>query len=231
MKGMGYARIRFKTSSIVKNRTTEIAKLLLEIKAVTLNLQKPYRYTSGLLSPIYCDNRLIISYPDKREMIINAFLSLIREKKLDCDVVAGVATAGIPHTAWIADRLKKPMVYVRGKAKEHGKQNQIEGYFKKGCTVLVVEDLISTGASSADAALALREAGAIVHHGAAIFTYELEQAEKNFNHAGVQFETLTNFSVLLEVATQQKMISEEEKSKALEWNQDPVQWGKKFGFE
>src|SRR3990167_1821016 len=122
----------------------EIAKLLLKIKAVTLNLSNPYHYTSGILSPIYCDNRLIISYPEKRTAVINAFLSTIKEKNLLFDVVAGTATAGIPYAAWIADRLNLPMLYVRGEAKKHGKQNQVEGLLQKNQTVLVIEDLVST---------------------------------------------------------------------------------------
>lgn len=204
----------------------QIAKLLLEIKAVTLNLKQPYRYTSGILSPIYCDNRLLISYPEKRKAIIKAFLELIQENKLSFDIVAGTATAGIPHAAWIADRLNKPMVYVRPNAKEHGKQNQIEGRLKEGQTALVVEDLISTGNSSVNAALALREQGVNVTDCIAIFNYELAESAQKFFEAEIQSLSLCDFPTLIEVAAKEGYINEIEKSKALEWNEDPMHWGK-----
>jgi len=210
------------------NQGTEIAKLLLEIKAVTLNPSEPYRYTSGILSPIYCDNRLIISYPDKRKRIIDAFLSLIREHSMTFDVVAGTATAGIPHAAWIADRLNKPMVYVRSKSKGHGKHNQIEGQLEAGQKALVVEDLISTGGSSVNAGLALREASAIVTDCVAIFTYQLEEAAKAFADADIHLNTLCDFSTLIDVAAHEGYISEEEKLQALAWNKDPVTWSQEF---
>ena len=209
------------------NQSEQIAKLLLEIKAITLNLTEPYRYTSGILSPIYCDNRLIISYPEKRKIIITAFLDLIQEKNLNFDVVAGTATAGIPHAAWIADHLDKPMVYVRGKTKAHGKQNQIEGKLEARQTVLVVEDLISTGGSSVSAGLALREAGATVKDCIAIFTYQLPTAQKQFKEAGIHCHTLSDFSTLIEVATQMGYITEEGKNQALDWQQDPANWESK----
>ena len=208
----------------MKSQSTEIAKLLLEIKAVTLNFREPYRYTSGILSPIYCDNRLIISYPDKREVIINAFLSLIQDNKLKFDIVAGVATAGIPHAAWIADRLKKPMVYIRSAAKEHGKQNQIEGHLIKGQRALLVEDLISTGKSSIQAGLILRDAGANVHHCIAIFNYALTQTKQRFEEVGIKVYSLSNFTTLIDVAEAQHDISSVEKSQALKWNKDPSSW-------
>lgn len=210
------------------NQGTEIAKLLLEIKAVTLNPSEPYRYTSGILSPIYCDNRLIISYPDKRKRVIDAFLNLIRAQDIDFDVVAGTATAGIPHAAWIADRLNKPMVYVRSKSKGHGKHNQIEGRLETDQKALVVEDLISTGGSSVNAGLALREAGAIVTDCVAIFTYQLEEAAKAFGDADIRLNTLCDFSTLIDVAAHEGYINEEEKLQALAWNKDPVKWSQEF---
>lgn len=212
-------------------KSTDIAKLLLEIKAVTLNLKNPYRYTSGILSPIYCDNRLIISYPDKRKTIIDAFLGLIQGNKLSFDIVAGIAIAGIPHAAWIADRLNKPMVYVRANAKEHGKQNQIEGKIKEGQTAIVVEDLISTGGSAISAALALREAGIEVKDCVAIFNYELEQSAQKFFEAEIQVLSLCDFPTLIDVATKEGYLNEIEKNQALEWNEDPVNWGKQSSVE
>lgn len=201
-----------------------IAKLLLEIKAVTLNVKTPYRYTSGILSPIYCDNRLIISYPEKRQQIINAFLDLIKKNQLNFDVVAGTATAGIPHAAWIADRLQKPMVYVRNQAKGHGKQNQIEGKIEAGQSALVIEDLISTGGSSVAAGLALREVGAKVTDCLAIFTYDLAPARQRFIEANIKLHTLTNLTTLLTVAEKESYISEAEKTQALRWGKDPANW-------
>lgn len=198
-----------------------IAKLLLELKAVALNTETPFRYTSGLLSPIYCDNRLIISDPEKRNIVIDAFLEIIDE---DCDVVAGVATAGIPHAAWIADRLNKPMVYVRDKAKAHGKQNQIEGRLPKNSRVVVIEDLISTGQSSIAAAEALREAGATVDTCVAIFTYGFAASEQAFRDAKIELKTLSNFNELIEVAVKEKYITAAQKDILLNWNEDPKNW-------
>lgn len=210
---------------------TDIAKILLEIKAVALNVKTPYRYTSGILSPIYCDNRLIISYPEKRKQVIDGFVNLIKESGLEFDVVGGTATAGIPHAAWIADRLNVPMVYIRDKAKGHGKKNQIEGKLEAGQKVLVIEDLISTGGSSVRAGLATREAGGVVTDCVAIFTYQMETAKKQFEEAGINLHTLSNFAALMDVAAQEGYITEEEKGIALEWNKDPQGWGKKMGFE
>ncbi|MFH1426701.1 MAG: orotate phosphoribosyltransferase [Candidatus Kerfeldbacteria bacterium] len=209
----------------------EIAKLLLDIKAVALNTEEPFRYTSGILSPIYCDNRLVISYPDKREVVIQAFLDLIREQNLEFDVVGGTATAGIPHAAWIADRLKKPMIYIRGKEKGHGKKNRIEGVIKKGQTVLIVEDLISTGGSSVDAGLAVREEGGVVIDCIAIFTYEMQKARAAFSEADIQLHTLTNFSTLVDVASANGYIKKDEQEKILAWNKDPQAWGSAMGYE
>ncbi|MBW5802822.1 orotate phosphoribosyltransferase [Coxiella endosymbiont of Ornithodoros amblus] len=206
------------------NQATEIAKLLLNIKAVTLNLYEPYRYISGILSPIYCDNRLIISYPEKRKVIIEAFLQLIEKNHLSFDVIAGTATAGIPHTAWIADRLNLPMVYVRAKAKIHGKQNQIEGRIRKGQRTLIVEDLISTGKSALAASLVLREKGVTITDCIAIFSYQLPQAQKNFSDANINCHALSHFDTLIEMAVDEGYIDEIEKQKALAWNKDPEHW-------
>ncbi len=201
----------------------KIAELLLSLKAVMLNTQQPFRYTSGVLSPIYCDNRLVISYPDKRQQIVAAFCEKIDKQ---CDVIAGVATAGIPHAAWIADQLNKPMVYVRDKAKSHGKQNQIEGQFKTGARVAVIEDLISTGGSSIAAAQALRAAGAKVDYCYAIFSYELQTAQNAFAAANLALCTLSNFTDLIEVALEKKYISADEKAVLLKWQKDPLDWNK-----
>ncbi len=209
----------------------QVAEILLKIKAVTLNAKEPYRYVSGILSPIYCDNRLLMSYPEERTKIRDFFLELIKENNLEFDVVAGVATSGIPHAAWIADKLNKPMIYVRGKAKEHGKTNQIEGKLEKGQKVLVIEDLVSTGGSSVRAVNAVKEAGGEVVCCLAIFTYEMEKAKKQFEEANCKLLTLSNFSTLVGVASENNYITEEEKNKVIEWNKMPADWGKKMGYE
>ncbi|MFC1687200.1 orotate phosphoribosyltransferase [Patescibacteria group bacterium] len=206
-----------------------VAKILLEIKAVTLSPKEPYTFTSGLKSPIYCDNRLLISYPDFRTKIIDEFINLIKEHNPTFDIVGGTATAGIPHAAWIAERLKKPMIYIRGASKEHGKKNRIEGKLEKGQTVLVIEDLISTGGSSVSAVEGVREAGGEVMDCYAIFTYELEKAKKKFVEANCQLRTLTTFSELIATAKDNNNITPEEAAITQEWNKDPVEWGKKYG--
>ncbi|MFC1597991.1 orotate phosphoribosyltransferase [Patescibacteria group bacterium] len=209
----------------------EVAKILLEINAVTLNTDEPYRYTSGILSPIYCDNRLIMSYPDKRTQIVEAFLGAIEDNKLDFDMVGGTATAGIPHAAWIADRLESPMVYIRGKVKGHGKKNQVEGALEKGKQVLIIEDLISTGGSSVEAGEAVRNEGGEVSDCVAIFTYEMEKAKKRFADSNINLYTLTDFTTLVGVASESGYLKEEDKDKVLAWNKDPEGWGKTMGYE
>lgn len=201
--------------------STEIAKLLLALKAVSLNTAVPFRYTSGLLSPIYCDNRLIISDPKKRHIIIDAFLEQIDP---NIDVIAGVATAGIPHAAWMADRLNKPMVYVRAKAKAHGRRNQIEGRLEKGARVVVIEDLISTGKSALEAAEALQAAGAHVSTCLAIFTYQLPEAITRFKAANITLKTLSNFTDLVRTAVAENYIDEAQATILLNWQKDPEHW-------
>ncbi len=213
------------------SQAESIAKLLLDIKAVTLDLKQPFRYTSGILSPIYCDNRLIISYPKKRQQVIDGFISIIKEHPIECDVIAGTATAGIAHAAWIAQALNKPMVYVRSKAKGHGKHNQIEGYLEPGQKALIIEDLVSTGGSAINAGIALREAGAIVTDCLAIFNYEMHQAMQAFKDVDIRLHTLSDISTLLNIATQEQYITEKEQQRALEWNIDPQHWGAKMGYE
>lgn len=194
-----------------------IPEMLLSIQAVAFNTETPFRFTSGLLSPIYCDNRLVISYPEKRLQLIQAFLKLINDKHLGADVVAGVATAGIAHAAWIAEQLNKPMIYVRSEAKSHGKKNQIEGVLKKGQRVVVVEDLISTGKSSIKAAQAVQEAGGEVSAVIAIFSYQLPAAMENFKQANLNLHTLTNLSELIQVAQQAGYIKSNEEMALREW--------------
>jgi len=213
------------------NRSELVAKSLLEIGAVTLNTQEPYRYTSGILSPIYCDNRLLISYPEKRKVVIQAFLDVIDEEHIDYDVIAGTATAGIPHAAWVADRLNAPMVYIRSKAKEHGKKSRIEGLLEEGAHTVIIEDLISTGGSSVSAGEAVREEGGVVSHCVAIFTYQMKKAEEKFAESKIQLHTLTNFTTLVDVASKNGYIEPADVEKILAWNKDPEGWGKTMGYE
>lgn len=202
-----------------------IAKLLLDIDAVQLRPDNPFQYTSGLLSPIYCDNRLIMSFPDIRKQVIDAFIQTIQDRNLEFDVVAGCATAGITHAAWIADRLNLPMIYVRSSAKAHGKGNQIEGVIKPGQTVLIVEDLISTGKSAIAVAEALRSNGATVHDCLAVFSYELPIAKKQFTDAHVRAITLSNFNALLTTARALDLLNNQQCQLVASWNKDPDNWG------
>jgi orotate phosphoribosyltransferase len=205
----------------------EIAQLLLAEKAVTLNPKSPYVFASGIRSPIYCDNRTLISSVQTRERILKAFLQIITEKNLEFDMVAGIATAGIPWAAWLAERLKKPLIYVRGKAKEHGKRSAIEGRVH-GNRALVVEDLISTGGSSRAAIDELQAAGVTVAACVAIFTYEMRTAAAQF--AECPLYTLTRFSVLINEARSQRYLTSEEATHVLTWNADPEHWAERMGL-
>lgn len=213
------------------NTQKQIAKILLDIKAVSLNPQKPFRYTSGILSPVYTDCRLLISYPAQRKEVIQMYVSAIEKQNINVDIVAGTATAGIAHAAWIADVMNLPMVYVRGSAKSHGKGNQIEGLVAKGQHAIVIEDLISTGGSSVESAKALRNAKAQVSHIFSIITYGMQKAEETFAHNALILISLTNFETVVQVAVDNGYIKENDKEVILGWIQDPAGWGKKMGFE
>lgn len=189
------------------NIAAEVAKRLLQIKAIKLSPQNPFTWASGILSPIYCDNRIVLSHPEARTFIKNAFAECSK-KFPEFDKIAGVATAGIPHGALLADALDMPFIYVRDKAKQHGRQNQIEGALNKGERVLVIEDLISTGGSSLKAIDALVEAGAEVVGIAAIFTYGFDKAKNAFDIAGYQMETLSNYDILINEALKTNFIAE-----------------------
>ncbi|KGL40951.1 orotate phosphoribosyltransferase [Listeria newyorkensis] len=206
--------------------TTEkqVAEQLLKIKAVFLQPNDPFTWASGIKSPIYCDNRLTLGFPKTRQFISKALAEKIETAFPDVEVLAGTATAGIPHAAWASDLLDLPMVYVRSKAKEHGKGNQIEGPIEKGQKVVVIEDLISTGGSSITAVEALREAGCEVLGIAAIFTYGLEKGRTLLGAANVEVAALTNYETLLEVALDEGYVSEGDMATLKEWNKAPEQW-------
>ncbi len=199
----------------------EIASQLLEIGAVHLRPSEPFTWSSGIKSPIYCDNRLTLSYPELRKEIAKGLAGLIETEFKGCEVVAGTATAGIPHAAWVSDLLNLPMCYVRSKPKGHGRGNQIEGAVKPGQKVVVVEDLISTGGSVITAVEALREAGCEVLGTVAIFTYELERGNKQLEEANIKAFALSDYSALIEVALEKGLVSESELEKLKEWRKNP----------
>ncbi len=207
------------------NLAVDIAKLLLDIKAVTVSINPPYTWSSGIKAPIYCDNRLIISYPAERRRIIEGFKSIIKEKGLTFDVIGGTAMAGVPWAAFLAYELDKPLIYIRPEPKAHGKGKQVEGTMPRGARVLIVEDLISTGGSSLKSAVAcVREYEAVVTDIIAIFTYEMQSARQAFSDAGISLATLSSFSTLIEVAQQEKYLTVAEKSAAFAWSTDPEHW-------
>ena len=198
----------------------KLAKELLAIEAVALRPNNYFTWTSGIKSPIYCDNRITMSYPSIRREIAAGMVEVIKEKYLAVEVVAGTATAGIPHAAWVSELLDLPMIYVRDSAKKHGKTNQIEGRVLEGQKVVIIEDLISTGLSSLKVAKALREAGAEVLGVVAIFSYELKKAQDAFEEAGVEYITLTNYPVLVEEAVAIDYIHQDDVEKLLEWRNE-----------
>jgi len=203
----------------------QIAASLLDIEAVALRPHQPFTWTSGLKSPIYCDNRLTMSHPAIREAIADGFAALIKEKFPEAEVVAGTATAGIPHAAWVAQKLGLPMIYIRDKAKGHGKENLIEGSVKPGQKVIVIEDLISTGGSSLKAALAVKDAGAAPLGVLAIFSYQLDKAAQAFEAANMPLHTLSNYSTLLEVALDKGAIKSEDLELLRSWRENPAAYG------
>jgi orotate phosphoribosyltransferase len=199
-----------------------VANTLLSINAVSLSPDNPYTWSSGLKSPIYCDNRLLLSFPDERKVVYEALAEKI--KQLDVDVVAGTATAGIPHAAWAAEKLGLPMAYVRSSSKGHGKQNKIEGKIAPGSKVVIIEDLISTGGSAFNAAQAVEEAGAEIAAVIAVFTYELEAAETAASEKTYPVITLTSFSVLAETAAVNGDLTEQQLESLKMWQKNPESW-------
>lgn len=205
----------------------EIADFLLEHKCVILQPDEPFTWASGLKSPIYCDNRKTLSHPTVRTLIKNTFADAVRKEYTNCDVIAGVATAGIPHGVLVADVLSKPFVYVRDKPKQHGMENLIEGKLEKGQKVVVIEDLISTGGSSLKVVDALRAADVEVLTLGAIFTYNLEKAVNAFKEAKCEYFTLTDYPTLVAVAFEKKYITDEQKRSLAKWYVNPQAWSDK----
>lgn len=203
-----------------------IAKSLLQIKAIKLNPTNPFTWASGWNSPIYCDNRKILSYPDARKDVYNAFAKVIADLYPEAEIIAGVATGAIAHGVLAAEKMGKPFIYVRSSPKAHGLTNQVEGEYHKGAKVVVIEDLISTGGSSLSAVEALRDAGCEVLGMVAIFTYGFATAEKNFDNAGVKLKTLSNYNTMIELAIEQGYVAENHLATLREWRESPSTWGK-----
>ena len=203
----------------------QIAEELLKIRAVFLQPNDPFTWSSGMKSPIYCDNRLTLSYPETRQKIAAGLAELIQKEYPEAEIIAGTATAGIPHAAWVSDVLNLPMCYVRSKAKEHGKGNQIEGKAEPGSKVVVIEDLISTGGSAITAAEALRAAGCEVLGVAAIFTYGLAKGDARLAEAGVRAVSLSDYDALIEVAAEKEYVKIEDIETLKQWKQAPDAWG------
>jgi orotate phosphoribosyltransferase len=209
-----------------KDTAEKTAELLLQINAIKLNPRNPFTWASGWNSPIYCDNRITLSFPEVRNYIRDEFSKNIEKQFGKPDVIAGVATGAIGIGILVAESLGLPFVYVRPEPKKHGRLNQVEGYLQKGQNVIVVEDLISTGNSSLLAVEALKEAGANVKGMAAIFSYGFEVATDNFKNANVDLYTLSNYENLLPLAVAKRYITEEEEITLQEWRKSPSTWGK-----
>jgi orotate phosphoribosyltransferase len=208
------------------NERELLAQYLLQINAIKLNVQQPFTWASGIKSPIYCDNRITLSFPEVRSFIKGLFINVIKQAFGSAELVAGVATGGIAHGALVADELGLPFAYVRSEKKSHGLANQVEGRIAQGQRVVVIEDLVSTGGSSLQAVRALKTTGADVLGMIAIFTYGLPIARDNFNEEGCALYTLTNFETLLRKARIQNYISQFEVESLLEWQKSPTDWGK-----
>ena len=198
----------------------------MQINAIILQPNNPFKWAAGWNSPIYCDNRKTLSYPEIRNHIRQGLAAIVKNHYKGANVIAGVATAGIPHGALVAEELGLPFIYVRSKAKEHGKQNQIEGYFEEGQSVILVEDLISSGKSSLEAAAVLKEAGMNVKGMVSIFTYGFDAAVENFKNADCEYVSLCDYNTLLPQAIESQYIEKSDLSILKEWRENPSNWKK-----
>ena len=208
----------------------QLAKISLEIGAIKINPKKPFTWASGYRMPLYNDNRMLLGDTNHRALIAEAMMAIIDKKELRIDTVAGVATAGIPHATSLANLIQLPLIYVRSSPKEHGLKNQVEGILKPGQAVVVVEDLISTGGSAIKAVDAIRQAGGVVEHCLAIFSYGFNEAKRRFEESHCQLHTILNLDSLLQFAVKQGHIASEEKEVMDTWMQNPFEWGKQQGF-
>ncbi len=205
----------------MSERGKRVAEILLDIGAVFLRPEEPFTWASGIKSPIYCDNRLLLSYVDERREVQDFLAEMVKEKFPNCEAVMGTSTAGIPHAAFLAERLNLPMGYVRASAKDHGRNKQIEGKVAAKQKVVVVEDLISTGSSVLEVVRILKEAGAEVLAVVSIFTYGMEKAKKAFDSEDVRLESLSNFDLALDVAVKKAYIKESDRQALLKFRENP----------
>jgi len=210
----------------MENTQMEVSKKLLELNTIKIQPEIPFTWASGWKSPIYCDNRKILSYPETRTFIRDKFAEIIREKYPQVQVIAGVATGAIAHGALVADVLGLPFIYVRSKPKGHGLENLIEGEMKPGQKVMVIEDLVSTGISSLKAVEAVNNFGADVIGMLSIFTYNFDIAHENFKKANVELTALSNYQVLIDTALEMGEITKDQVESLMEWREDPANWGK-----
>ena len=201
-----------------------VAEKLLQVNAVKLNVKEPFTWASGWKSPIYCDNRKVLSFPFIRDFIKSELCNAIFEKFPDAELLAGVATAGIAWGAMAADQLKLPFIYVRPKPKEHGMGNQIEGHFEQGKKTIVIEDLVSTGKSSMQVVDVLKASGLNVTGMVSIFTYDFPVAAEVFQKAGITYYPLTNYPALIELALEKGLVSSDQEEILLKWRDDPANW-------
>ena len=202
------------------------AEKLLQIRALQINVQQPYTWASGWRSPVYCDNRKVLSHPYVRDFVKSELANMVLEHFPDAEVIAGVATAGIAHGVMAADLLKLPFIYVRSKPKEHGMGNQIEGTLEAGQKVVVIEDLISTGKSSLEVVDVLRASGAEVIGMCGLFTYGFPEAAAAFEKAGVPLHTISDYTALMEVGKEQNLVDESQAASLAEWRLSPSTWGR-----
>lgn len=210
--------------SLELTTSSKIANYLLQIKAIKLETEKPFQWSSGIYSPIYCDNRIVLSFPKIRKLVCDCFVEIIKKKYTDTELVAGVATGGIGIGMLIAEKLDLPFVYVRPQAKKHGRKNQIEGLIKKNIKAIVIEDLISTGKSSLNAVDALKKEKVNVIGLISLFSYELEDAKKNISKSGLNYCSLSNFSDLIKIALSTNYINTKQKEEIFKWRLNPQKW-------
>jgi orotate phosphoribosyltransferase len=212
------------SEQIITTNEKAVAEKLLQVQAIRLNVKEPFTWASGWKSPIYCDNRKVLSFPYIRDFIKSEMCNVLFAQYPSAAILAGVATAGIAWGAMAADQLKLPYIYVRSKPKEHGLGQQIEGYYEQGQPVVVIEDLISTGKSSLQVVDILRQAGVEVLGLVSIFNYGFEAARTAFEKAGVPYISLSNYPTLIRLAIEKKIVSPEEESILLKWSEDPANW-------
>lgn len=206
----------------------DIALGLIKHGCVQLSPSRPFNYASGLKGPIYCDNRLILGQVEFREQVIAAFLETIKNNSLECNLIGGIATAGIPHAAFIADRLKMPMIYVRPKAKQHGKKNQVEGQYRPNQSVILVEDLVNQGSSLADSMEGIKASGLISTECICIVDYQMAEAKRRLLDLSLSLYSLTDFEHLVEAGLELKFIDSDGKKLLIDWHDDPKEWSSLF---